>query len=525
MNKMIYLNKSLYSIIERINNGENFTLMRLGDGERSLMLGKPVKAQEGWKAPNKVTALGKALMDSISLDDEKIIYGISCPCCDRESYYWYMTHLNTRNITFANIFVNRNYYPFLKKFEEIRRDAVVIANHAGQNNRIGNLNVLKYYPVGDQCVDQWEQEGKKLIREIIQDFGDRNDLLYVFAAGPLSEPIIAELFRNNPNNCYIDFGSSIDRYIHKKDTRPYTDPYSIFGRRNCRMYDPSRTSFDVTVVLTSYKKPDALRKQLEAVEGQSLKPKKIMLYKDGIDDDYSIELKKELLDRFDKVKICGRNTGVWPRFDFARSAPTDFVCIFDDDTIPGQRWLENCHANMMEQEGVYGTIGIVVEDHTKYPYSGFYKVGWLKPYSRRAEVDFVGHSWFVKKEYLDYMFDGTEKYQQFKRAAEDMCLSFKCQQKGVPTFVPPHPHSDMSLWGSMPDTGLKFGNDSVAISQNAKGCGYMRKALAMFVADGWEFYVTRNKSDAKRNNRNIKYEKTKALVKKTIRRAREWADV
>ena len=60
MNKMIYLNKSLYNIIERINNGENFTLMRLGDGERSLMLGKPVKAQEGWKAPDKVTALGKA---------------------------------------------------------------------------------------------------------------------------------------------------------------------------------------------------------------------------------------------------------------------------------------------------------------------------------------------------------------------------------------------------------------------------------------------------------------------------------
>ena len=522
MNDRIYLKDSLNEILNKIESSENFSLMRYGDGERSLMLGKPVKAQEGWTAPDSITSLGKALLDSFQFDDNRIIYGISCPCCDREAYYWFMSHIKSKNITFANTFVNTNYYSFIERFDRIKRDAIVIANNRGINNKIGNLNVLKYYPVGDQCVSEWDTEGRKLVKQIINDYGNKNDLLYVFSAGPLSEPIISELFRNNPNNCYIDFGSSIDRYIHGKDTRPYTDPESTFGKRNCWMYNPKTTSFDVSVVLTTYKKPDALEQQLEAIEKQSLMPKEIFLYKDGINADYSIELKKKLIERFSNVKICENNTGVWPRFDYARTTHSDYVCIFDDDTIPGYRWLENCHANMMEQEGVYGAIGIVVNDYKKYPYAGFYKVGWLRPCTRRIEVDFVGHSWFIKREYLDYMFDGTEKYQQFKRAAEDMCLSFKCQQHGIKTFIPPHPYYDNAFWGSQVKTGLQYGNASTAISQSSEGCINMRKALSMYVEDGWHFITDTNSRLARRNNRFIKREllvtKCKRIVKRILKK-------
>ena len=264
MSKKIFLDGSMETVFQKINSCENFTLMRMGDGERSLMLGKPVHAQEGWVAPQEITALGKALWKSMTFTEDNVIYGISCPCCDREAYYWFVSHLKTKNITFSNIFVNANYYTFIERFEKIKRDAIVIANEAGINNKIGNLNILKYYPVGNQCVNQWEEEGEKIIQQIILDYGERNDLLYVLSAGPLSEPIIAELYRNNPNNCYIDFGSSIDRYIHHKDTRPYTDKNSVYGSRNCWMYDPQTTSFDVTAVLTTYKKPDALGKQLDA---------------------------------------------------------------------------------------------------------------------------------------------------------------------------------------------------------------------------------------------------------------------
>lgn len=521
MNKL-YLDKEYDKIFAKICNGDNITLLRYGDGERSIMTGKAVKAQEGWESPNTLTELGKALLDTLTLQEENVYYGISCPCCDSQAYYWYRSRIVNENITFANLFVNINYRRFKDDFYKVERDAVVIANYKGKGKRIGNLNILDYFSVSDSCQDFWNNgEAEKLINKVIQMYGEKNDILYVVSAGPLSEPIIFNLYKNNPNNCYIDFGSSIDSFIHGSDTRPYTNPKSIFGSRNCYMHDCKRSEFDVSVVLTTYKKPDALEKQLSAIKNQSLKPKEIFLFQDGISNPYRIIFNEEIIKEFTEINISESNKGVWERFRYAKdSCSSKYVCLFDDDTIPGERWLENCLSNMFEQEGVYGTVGIMMQNYKKYPYSGFTRVGWHNPYHNSAQVDFVGHSWFVKREYLDYMFDNTEEYQKYKLAAEDMCLSFKCKEHGVNTYVPPHPYYDFSYWGSLPEYGLKFGQASTAISQNPTGCKLMREALEKFVSNGWAFIYDENPRLIKKQVNGAKIDHVKSLVKTFIKKVK-----
>jgi GT2 family glycosyltransferase len=55
---------------------------------------------------------------------------------------------------------------------------------------------------------------------------------------------------------------------------------------------------------------------------------------------------------------CNKNLGVWARFAYALNASTEYVCIFDDDTIPGNRWLENCLNTIQTHNGLLGTAGI-----------------------------------------------------------------------------------------------------------------------------------------------------------------------
>ena len=519
MSEKKYLADDFEKIWKSLQKNENITLFRYGDGERSLMLGKSVAAQEGWCAPSEVTPLGKALKDTLDIESDDVFYGVSCPCCDRSAYYWYLSNIKSKNITFANLFVNKNYPRFIAEFEKLTRDAVVIANHAGKNNKIGNLNVLKYYSIGDQCVTFFENELDSLVEEIIKDFGNKNDILYAVSAGPLSEIIIKRLYKNNPNNTYIDFGSCLDKYIHQKDTRPYTNPKTVFGSRNCWMFETTKTRFDVSVVLTTYKKPDALTLQLEAINNQTLTPKEVFLFQDGINGSYSIDFKKEILDKFDNVKICPENMGVWERFKYAKeNAHSEYICMFDDDTIPGKNWLENCHLHMQENEGVYGTVGIVLQKPEFYPYGGFFRVGWHRPYHGLAHVDFVGHSWFFKKQWLDYMFDGTEEFQKFKYAAEDMCLSFKCKEHGIPTFVPPHPYWDLEQWGSKPKFGMKFGNASTAISQNYDNCINMRNALALYMKKGWKLVKDDKSYSIRKLNSEIKLDYKKYIIKKILKK-------
>lgn len=222
---------------------------------------------------------------------------------------------------------------------------------------------------------------------------------------------------------------------------------------------------EVSVVLNLYKRPYALPLQLEAIKSQSLKPKEILLYQDGVFE--GIEIPKECKEHFDKIEISQVNKGVWERFRFAKKAKSPFVCVFDDDMIPSRDYLANCFYQMKQQEGLYGAIGIVLQKPQNYPNSGFIRLGWASPNELRVEVDFVGHSWFFKKEWLDDLFTGTQSLQDFKIAGEDMGFSLVLQRKGIKTFVPPQPYKKPHLWGNNPQQEAYFVDDKVALFNTA----------------------------------------------------------
>ena len=518
--KKIFLNEEFDKFTKMIEQRENFAFMRNADGELAIMEGRAVAAQEGnWKSPEYITELGKAIYDSMNLSGEKVFYAVSCPCCDQRAYYWYAGRVaNPQNITFANLWINSNYPRFKKWFPTIKRDAVLIANYRAKGRQIGNLNILKHYEIDDDCISFWDNHAAKMISEIRKDYGSVSNLLYVVSAGPMSAPIIAELYKSNPDNCYIDFGSSIDEYYRDGLTRPYMTSGDIYAERNCWMYDPSELSIDVTCVCNLYKRPESLIKQLEALESQSLKPRHIILYQDGISSaKYEVKLNDNLLKHFDDYKKADDNTGVWSRFQFAKDVvKTKYVCVLDDDTIPGERWLENCMTEMLEHgdAGIYGTNGIMMTDDHTYPKGGYFPVGWKNPVKECTQVDFVGHSWFFKTEYLNYMFDDTERFQKLKYVAEDMCLSIKAKEHGIKTYVPPHPVDSIGMWGSIPIFGNIFGNAIEALSFNQDNLSLMQEAVAMYRHNGWKPICVDEQVKLKEAREHVNSEKKRKILLK-----------
>jgi hypothetical protein len=507
MNNKKYLDLEFDKIWDKLTAGENFALMRNADGELAIIQGRAVSAQEGnWKSPNYVTNLGKAIYQSLNMDAPNVYYAISCPCCDEPAYTWYRSRIKNKNLTFANIWINANFSRFKDFFSRLKRDAILIANYRARGKPIGNLNILSHYEISDDCISFWDESAHDMIEKIKSDHGDTNNLLYVVSAGPMSSPIIAELYKNNPHNCYIDFGSSVDIYYRDSLSRPYMQKNNIYARRNCWMHQDANIESDVSVVCTLFKKPESLIQQIKAINDQTVKPREIILFQDCIPENYKLEIAGPLKECFDDLKICEKNVGVWGRFDYARKARGKYICLFDDDTIPGSRWIENCYIHMLEEDGVYGTIGIVMTEKGRYPFGGHYRVGWGNPYSKKTEVDFVGHSWFFKREWLDYMFDNTEKYQNFKYVAEDMCLSVQCSKHNIRTFVPPHPYWQHEFWGSDPQMANRYGKAEGSISLNLNNYILMNNAIKMFEEEEWIPLYKRDSSYVQRLLHEVKYE-------------------
>ena len=114
----------------------------------------------------------------------------------------------------------------------------------------------------------------------------------------------------------------------------------------------------VAVVLNGYRRTRWFEEQLVAIENQTHKPSEILLWQNYHEEGH---LDPELASRVTHAS-CNSNLGVWSRFAFALNCQSDYICVFDDDTIPGEKWFENCLETMGTNEGILGSAGVTLND-------------------------------------------------------------------------------------------------------------------------------------------------------------------
>ena len=106
---------------------------------------------------------------------------------------------------------------------------------------------------------------------------------------------------------------------------------------------------NVTAIINGYKRANNVDHIVLSLLNQSCRPQDIFIWWNDKE-----EFKKARYARFCKNIVSDENLGVWARFTFALNSSTEFIVVFDDDTIPGHRWIENClnHSHL----GLLGTI-------------------------------------------------------------------------------------------------------------------------------------------------------------------------
>jgi len=243
----------------------------------------------------------------------------------------------------------------------------------------------------------------------------------------------------------------------------------------------SATQLEDTIgcILTVYRRPNNLAAQLAAVQQQTVRPKSILIWHNAGDVLFTAPA------GIPCVK-ADPNMGVWPRFLIGMELTTKYVCVFDDDTIPGPRWFENCLNTMKTHRGVLGTVGVTFKHETRqgvYKGDSWTRVGWPTPNREVVEVDIVGHSWFFEREWLRAF--AAEPRCGYSTCGEDYHMSVAVQkQLGLKTYVPPHPPDNKDMWGSL--KGVELGTDSVALYRSELETRKKAQTHATYVANGWK---------------------------------------
>jgi hypothetical protein len=233
---------------------------------------------------------------------------------------------------------------------------------------------------------------------------------------------------------------------------------NTFKEASLRHETPEALGSDITVILNSYRRPYNLEKQIKAIREQSAPPKEIWLWINDHEDNRDFDHTKLDVDR---IFHNNHNWKFYGRFAAALLADTEFIAIFDDDTIPGSDWFSCCYKSFAHRQAILGSAGVVLNSSESY--ADHDRVGWPSQNKDMERVDLVGHAWFFKRDWLQYLW--REKPYTWDNG-EDIQFSYLAQKYGgIETYVPPHPPGMPHLHGSI--LGNELGIDDKATSTNS----------------------------------------------------------
>lgn len=220
-----------------IDSGKNFTFARYADGEVMLMKGQSVTQGtqafnvDKWSAPSHLTIVGQQLLETLNHTEENYYYAISSKSDNINDWTFLDTNIKQSKdkLTFVNLWINANYKKSLERYKSLNREVNLICNSKARVEHFP-FKVKSITPFPDDCVKFWEENHKDFLEELTSKVTNTNNELFFISCGPVSEILIHNLYKSNPNNTYVDVGSSIDEFVHGRKTRPYMDDNTIYSK-------------------------------------------------------------------------------------------------------------------------------------------------------------------------------------------------------------------------------------------------------------------------------------------------------
>jgi hypothetical protein len=229
----------------KLLNKENFAFARYSDGEMYILQNKELKLDQGQikigeslsygpykKAdfkhydPNVHGEFRDKLIEAFKYKINNYFVGISCRCCvGQESFN---EQINLRGgddefTTWANLFVNSNYPIFVQEILPVLQtyDTVMICHEDANleklefvtnNFRVGyNAMINDYHKIQD--IKNWIKENNV------------TNKLFLFSASTFSNLAIYELYKDFPNNTYLDIGTCLTPFMNMPTERSYLQEY------------------------------------------------------------------------------------------------------------------------------------------------------------------------------------------------------------------------------------------------------------------------------------------------------------
>jgi hypothetical protein len=205
---------------------------------------------------------------------------------------------------------------------------------------------------------------------------------------------------------------------------------------------------EITVILTVWKRNN-LVEQIRHIINQSKRPYQIWIYQN--ESHVDIQIPKDIKEEYNISHIHSKDTNFkfHGRFALPLLCDTEYIAIFDDDTMPGVKWLENCLDTSKRNNCIVGANGRTMKEG------------------------------FENSSGQPYSWDN----------GEDIHFAASCQiYEKIKCFIPKMPMNDRELWG---DTKPHLGSDHHASWRKGSHAKLRSEVVNFWYKKGWKPLITR----------------------------------
>jgi hypothetical protein len=230
---------------DMIRNDEHFAFTRFSDGELWILQNKELKLSEDviqvgtekspgiYKEadfkhydPTHHNLFREKLIEAYKFKQPNYYKGISCKCCVGEENFNWQLDLHggdDESLTWANLWVNGNYPLFIMNTLPIlySKDCVFVGHKDADISKLPFIK--KDFRVGyNAFINDYDKID--IIRQWIKENNITNHV-FLFSASTFTNLAVYELFRDFPNNSYIDIGTCLTPMMNMPTHRGYLQAF------------------------------------------------------------------------------------------------------------------------------------------------------------------------------------------------------------------------------------------------------------------------------------------------------------
>ena len=238
-------------LLNKIERKDNFAFTRFSDGELFILQDKTLILADNHYVTGEITGPNRYTKeehkefypDKHQFYREKLIecyrhnqngyYKGICTSTDghvgKENFDWMIDFHggDHENLTFANLLINANYKRFVEELIPLlqNREVIYVVNELADTSKLP-FEISKEFIIGSNCMIN-NYDTSESVRKYIED-NNVTDAIILCSAASLSNFIIYDCFKDNPNNTFLDIGSCLNPLLSLegwKYTRGYLTGY------------------------------------------------------------------------------------------------------------------------------------------------------------------------------------------------------------------------------------------------------------------------------------------------------------